>query len=109
MGKINAGKPVGGTQFGTTIHDSKTHAPTLKGSSTSPKSKIGVNGINSDSPCGTTFTHAGTPIKMGNADKAPSVSKVKSSGSADKFIPKGKGTLSMDDTMMKSPPVKGRR
>lgn len=106
--KIKPGGVVGGTQFGTTFHDGKTHAPTLRGSSTAPKSKIGVNGIMSDEPCGTTFTHGGTPIKMGNADKKPSETKVKSSGSAEKFIPKGKGTLSMDDTMVKNPPIKRR-
>lgn len=106
--KIKPGGVVGGTQFGTTYHDGDTHAPTLRGSSTAPKHKIAPNGINTDEPCGTTFTHAGTHIKMGNADKAPSSTKVKSSGSADKFIPKGKGTLSMDDTMVKNPPVKKR-
>lgn len=110
MSKIQAGKPVGGTQFGTTLSNSTTHAPTLKGSSTSPKAKTGVNGIMSNEPQGTTFvgnkSKISTPTSEAHGAKS---SKVKSSGTAEKFIPKGTGTLSKDDTMVKNPPVKGRR
>lgn len=110
MSKINAGKPVGGTQFGTTIHNGSTHAPTLKGSSTSPKGKIGVNGIKVNSPQGTTFVGNKTEISIPTSEaRGASSSKVKSSGAATKFIPKGTGTLNKDDTMVSSPPVKGRR
>jgi hypothetical protein len=112
-GKINAGKPVGGTQFGTTIHDSKTHAPTLRGSSTTPKGKIPVNGVVSDSPHGTTFPSAGKePFDTPDADKKPRATKVVSSGSKEAFVPKGKGLSYGDNGGMaeavKNPPVKKR-
>lgn len=108
MGKIQPGKPVAGTQFGTTLTDSTTHAPTLKGSSTSPKSKIKSNGINANSPQGTTFVGNKSIIGSTKPSTSPDHSKLKKSSTADKFIPKGYGSLSHDDTMVKSPPVKKR-
>lgn len=112
MSKITPGKPVGGTQFGTTFHDAKTHAPTLKGSSTSPKSKIATNGIMSGEPHGTTFQSAGKqPFSTPDADKSPSTSKVKKSGSSAGFVPNGKGIKYGDGgngPSVKNPTVKKR-
>lgn len=109
MSKINAGKPVGGTQFGTTFHSGSTHAPTLKGSSTSPKSKIGTNGINPNSPQGTTFVGNKTKISVPTSEARGANDKVKKTGTAKNFVPNGSGTLNKDDTMVHSPPVKGKR
>lgn len=113
-GKIQAGKPVGGTQFGTTFHGGTTHAPTLsRGSNTAPKGKIKSNGVVSDSPHGTTFPSAGRePFSTPNADKTPRPTKVVSSGTKEGLIPKGKGLSYGDNGGMsqavKSPPVKKR-
>ena len=111
--KIHPGKPVGGTQFGTTFCDSDTHAPTLKGSSTAPKGKIASNGVIGGSPHGATFNNAGKePFSMPDADKKPNTSKVKSSGTKEAFIPGGKGlSYGANGGMsqaVKNPPVKRR-
>lgn len=109
--KIKPGGVVSDSPSGTTFLKGGTHAPTLRGSDTKPKSKIAVNGVMSDEPCGTTFTHGGTPIKMGNADKTPSESKVKKSGTSESFLPKGKGIgygAMGDGNGVKNPPVKKR-
>lgn len=45
-GKVSGSAQIeSGEPFGTTFQRSTTHAPTLKGSSTSPKGKIAPNGI----------------------------------------------------------------
>lgn len=111
MGKIQAGKPVGGTQFGTTITNGSTHAPTLKGSSTSPKSKIGVNGIVSNSPQGTTFQGNKSDISQPSRPPALKTTKVAKSGSGSDFVPKGQGIKygsGGNGPSVKNPPVKGR-
>lgn len=112
-GKIHSGKPVGGTQNGTTLHNSTTHAPTLRGSSTAPKSKIKANGVVGDSPHGTTFPSAGRePFSTPNADKKPRETKVVSSGTKEAFVPKGNGLSYGDNGGMaqavKNPSVKRR-
>ncbi len=111
--KIHPGKPVGGTQFGTTFRDSDTHAPTLtRGSNTTPKGKIATNGVVSDSPSGTTFERAGKePFDTPDADKKPRGSKVVSSGSKEAFVPNGRGIRYGDGgngPSVKNPPVKRR-
>lgn len=112
MGKISAGKPVGGTQFGTTFHDGKTHAPTLKGSSTSPKSKIGVNGITANSPQGTTFQGNKTDIKQPSRPAAMQSGKVSKSSSGSGMSLSGSGVkyggVGSGNATAKNPPVKKR-
>lgn len=112
-GKIKPGGVVADSPCGTTFTHGGTHAPTLRGSSTTPKGKIAPNGIVGDSPHGTTFTAPGKqPFDTPDADKKAPTSKVKSSGSAEKFIPKGKGLSYGDNGGMaqgvKNPPVKKR-
>jgi len=113
-GKIRPGKPVGGTQFGTTLTNSRTHAPELKGSHTAPKDKIKVNGVIDGSPHGATFNNAGKqPFDSPKPSTKPGAStKVKSSGSAEKFVPNGKGLSYGENGGMsqavKNPTVKRR-
>lgn len=112
MGKIQAGKPVGGTQFGTTICNSETHAPTLKGSSTSPKSKIGVNGVVGNSPQGTTFQGNKTDIKQPSRPAAMQSGKVTKSSSSSGMSLSGSGIkyggVGSGNSAVKNPPVKKR-
>lgn len=111
MSKIKPGGVVGGNQFGTTFHDTDTHAPTLKGSNTTPKDKIKANGVEGNSPQGTTFQGNRTHIKMGNADKKPSTSKVSKSAGAPELIDRGGkglqyGGVGTAKPSVKNPPVK---
>lgn len=108
MGKIQPGKPVSGTQYGTTLTNSDTHAPTLKGSSTSPKSKIKPNGITANSPQGTTFVGNKSIMGATKPSTSPNTSKVQKSGSNASYVPKGHGSLGGGNVQMKSPPVKKR-
>jgi len=113
-GKIKPGGVVSDSPCGTTFTHGGTHAPELrKGSNTSPKGKIAVNGVVSDSPHGTTFTAPGKePFDTPNADKKPRESKVIKSGSAEEYLPKGKGLAYGEGDGMKfgvkNPPVKKR-
>lgn len=111
-GKIHPGKPVGGTQFGTTIHDGTTHAPTLRGSSTSPKGKFKPSGVVDGSPHGATFNNAGAqPFSPPHPSKSPRETKVVSSGSKEAFVPNGKGIKYGDGgngPSVKNPPAKRR-
>jgi hypothetical protein len=112
-GKIHPGKPVGGTQFGTTFCNSDTHAPELrKGSNTMPKGKIGVNGIIDGSPHGATFNNAGKqPFDSPKPSTKGGESKVVKSGPAEGYLP-GKGAPAAGSTpgtpTVKNPPVKKR-
>lgn len=114
MSKIKPGKPVSGTQFGTTLSNSDTHAPSLFGSgNTMPKGKIKPNGIMSNEPQGTTFTGNKSKINVPTTEAhGAKVSKVKSSGGKDDFVPKGKGIAygsGGNGPSVKNPPVKGKR
>jgi hypothetical protein len=112
-GKIKPGGVVSDSPSGTTFTKSTTHAPTLKGSSTSPKDKSRDFGIMSDEPNGTTFPKAGTPIKVPTSEaRGASSSKVKKTGSGADFIPKGTGLKyggqGSSDASVANPPVKKR-
>lgn len=112
-GKIKPGGVRSDEPCGTTFPHGGTHAPTLRGSSTAPKGKIKPNGVVGDSPHGTTFESAGKePFDTPNADKKPSGTKVRSSGTKEAFIPKGRGlSYGENDGMkqgVKNPPVKKR-
>lgn len=114
MSKIKPGKPVGGSQFGTTLTNSDTHAPSLFGSgNTMPKGKSGVNGIVANSPQGTTFTGNKSKISVPTTESSGAkVSKTKSDGSKASFVPNGKGIAygsGGNGPSVKNPPVKGRK
>lgn len=114
MSKIKPGKPVGGSQFGTTVTNSDTHAPSLFGSgNTSPKNKSGVNGIMANSPQGTTFQGNKSKISVPTTEAhGAKVSKSVKSGTKDDFVPKGKGIAygsGGTGPSVKNPPVKGRK
>lgn len=114
MSKIKPGKPVSGTQFGTTLTNSDTHAPSLFGSgNTMPKSKIKPNGIMSNSPQGTTFVGNKSKISVPTTESSGAkVSKSKSDGSKAAFVPNGKGIAygsGGNGPSVKNPPVKGRK
>jgi len=72
-GKYEAKKPVGGTQFGTTIHDSNAGKFRNKGIKTG---KIPVNGVEDGMPHGATFIENSTHIDTPNADKPAPESKL---------------------------------
>jgi hypothetical protein len=112
-GKIKPGGVVSDSPCGTTFTHGGTHAPELrKGSNTSPKGKIGVNGVMGDEPHGTTFTAPGKmPFKDARPSTSPRESKIVKSGSAEQYIPKGRGTAAGESPgtpTVKNPPVKKR-
>lgn len=110
MSKIKPGGVESNEPQGTTFVGNKTHAPTLRGSSTKPKDKIKAGGVMGNEPQGTTFQGNRTHIKMGNADKSPPMTKVTKTGSGADFVPKGKGLRyggsGSSDAGVKNPPVK---
>ena len=86
MSKIKAGKPVGGTQFGTTIQNQK-NVSFNKGNFGGTKS----NGV-VPQKTGAVFTCNDPAVNFPKASTSPgSVSKVKKSGSAPGYVPKGSG------------------
>lgn len=109
MSKIKPGGVMSDEPCGTTFTHGGTHAPTLAKGGTKPRDKIKPNGVEGNSPQGTTFLGNKTHIKMGNADKAPSESKVTKTGSGSDFIPNGKGIKygsGGNGPSVKNPPIK---
>lgn len=113
-GKIKPGGVRSDEPCGTTFTHGGTHAPELRrGSNTTPKDKVAVNGVVGDSPHGTTFQDPKKePFETPNADKKPPTSKVKSSSTAKKYLPpKGRAPAAggtPGTPSVKNPPVKKR-
>lgn len=88
MSKIKAGKPVGGTQFGTTLSNSH-NVSFNKGSKGGTKS----NGVISQKT-GATLTCNDPAVNFPKASTSPSPHTPKKSGSAPGYVPKGHGLKS---------------
>lgn len=109
MSKIKPGGVMSDEPCGTTFTHGGTHAPTLSKGGTKPSHKIKAGGVESNEPQGTTFQGNKTHIKMGNADKAPSMTKVTKTGSGSDYVPNGKGVKygnGGNGPSVKNPPIK---
>lgn len=95
MSKIRPGKPVAGTQFGTTLNNSK-NVSFNKGNAggSAPNGIIPVK-------TGPVFTCNDPAINFPKASTSPKSTKSVKSGSAKGYVPNGSGTLSKNDTMVK--------
>lgn len=95
MSKIRSGKPVAGTQFGTTL--SNSHNVSFN------KGNFGGSAPNGIVPqkAGPTITCNDPAINFPKASTSPKATKVVKSGSAKGYVPNGSGSLSKNDTMVK--------